>query len=157
MFMLDTLVIFGATYLIAAPPVVLGAYFFWVSGERKKELALLAALALPLAYVLARIAGFFYSHPQPFVEWGGEPLVPHAIDNAFPSDHVLLAAGVAAAVGFFSRPLGLTLLLVAAFIGLARVVAGLHDWSDIAASLALAYGAVWATHALLARRARSAD
>jgi len=149
--MLEMLIIIGAKYLIIVPVAATLAYLLYIPREQKQKLAFLTLISLPLVYLLARLAGLFYSHPQPFVEWGVEPLIPHAIDNAFPSDHTALAATLAAIVGISSRYLGLGLFLVAAIIGLSRVVLGLHNALDIGASLMLAYGAVWLTHALINR------
>lgn len=151
--MLETAIIVCAKYLVAVPVVTAVFYFFWAPAQERWRLGLLALAALPLAYLLARVAGLFYSHPQPFVEWGGEPLVPHEIDNAFPSDHTLLAGALAALVGVSSRSYlaGGGLFAIAGLIGLARVAAGLHNWLDIAAALVLAVAAVLAAQLLLER------
>lgn len=101
-----------------------------------KRLLILILLSLPLAYVLARLLGLLYFHEQPFAVYGFEPLIPHAIDNSFPSDHVALGGALATAVLFFNRPLGLFLWLLVLVIGLLRVVAGLHYASDIAGGIA---------------------
>jgi undecaprenyl-diphosphatase len=119
------------------------AYFSFVGWQKAKPLALELLIALPLAYVLARIAGLFYHHPQPFVVEGFEPLIPHAVDNAFPSDHMLIAS-VFAVVGFLSNQwFGLSLFVFAALVAIGRVAAGLHYPIDIVASGLLAILAVY--------------
>lgn len=107
------------------------------------------AVALPLGYALARLAGLFFAHQQPFAEQGFEPLIPHAIDNSFPSDHVLIG-GVFASVAFLAdRRVGLLLWVLTLLVGLCRMLAGLHYGVDIMAAAVLALGAVWASHRAL--------
>ena len=96
-----------------------------------KRLIILIVLSVPLAYLLARLMGLFYSHEQPFAVYGFEPLIPHAIDNSFPSDHVALGGAIATSVLFLHRRLGLLVWLLVVSVGLLRVVAGLHYPLDI--------------------------
>ena len=152
--MLDLFIIVGAKYLVAVPVAGLGLCFWLATPEERRDLALLAAVSLPAAYALARLAGLLYAHPQPFVEWGTEPLIPHEIDNAFPSDHVLLAGTLGAVIALLARrfrAFGGALFCVAALIGLARVAAGLHSWADVAVSLALAAGVAGMAFLLIRR------
>ncbi|OGC80219.1 hypothetical protein A2943_03485 [Candidatus Adlerbacteria bacterium RIFCSPLOWO2_01_FULL_51_16] len=142
--MFETLIIFGANYLVVVPALALLAYWFVLPREKKKELALLAIIALPLGYVLARIAGLFYFHPQPFVEWDTPPLIPHEVDNAFPSDHVALAGALATIAFSYNQWLGVGLWFVAFGIGCARIGAGLHYPGDIIVGAVLGAVAVFA-------------
>lgn len=147
---MDTLIVFGAEFLIV-PVVLTGVAAALWRAEGRRRMFLLLAVALPLGYMLARLAGFLYSHPQPFAVEGFEPLIPHAVDNAFPSDHTLLS-GIFASVAFLAdRRVGLLLWVLTIFIGAARVLAGLHYPADIAASVVLALCVVWAAHAGLKR------
>ena len=66
------------------------------------------------------------------------PLFPHVPDNGFPSDHVLLAAGIAAILMPFSKKWSIILWIIAFIIGAARVYAGVHHWIDILASMLIA-------------------
>lgn len=114
--------------------------------ERRLTLGLVALIALPLAYALARAAGMLFAHPQPFAALGFEPLVPHEVDNSFPSDHTLIA-GVFASVAFLAdKRFGLVLWALTLLVGTARVAAGLHWPVDIAAAALVAAGAVWVAH-----------
>jgi undecaprenyl-diphosphatase len=140
--MLELLIIFGGKYLIALSVAGFAAYFFFISPQERRELGILALFSLPLAYLLARVAGFVYSHPQPFVEWGAEPLIAHEIDNAFPSDHTLVAAAFAILASLYDKYWGAALMAAAALIALARMAAGLHALVDIIASFVLAGFAV---------------
>ena len=150
--MSEALIIIGAKYLIAVSALALLAYWFVLPREKKKELAVLAAIALPLAYALARIAGLLYSHSQPFVEWGVEPLVPHEVDNAFPSDHMALAAAIATIAFFYNRWLGAGLGVVGLSIGLARMFAGLHYPVDVVVGVALGVAAACSVALVMRQR-----
>jgi undecaprenyl-diphosphatase len=133
---MDTLIIFSAQYLIFVL-VVAAAVLIYMSG-RRKQLALTLIVALPLAYALARIAGLLFAHEQPFAAEGFEPLIPHEIDNSFPSDHVALA-GVFASVGFLAhRYAGLVLGALTLLIGASRMAAGLHYSVDVVMGVAIA-------------------
>lgn len=138
---MDTLIVFGATYLIYV--VALGAVGVMLVSPHRQRLALIALVALALAYALARVAGALYSHPQPFVVDGTTPLIPHAIDNAFPSDHTLVG-GVFASVAFLAdKRVGMVLWALTLLVGTARMAAGLHTWVDIVAAALIAGVVVW--------------
>ena len=140
--MTEILIITGAKYLVALPVVVLAIYFFFIPAAQRKRFVFLVALSLLLAYIFARIAGLFYQHIQPFALEGFEPLIPHAVDNAFPSDHVVLTGALATVAFLYSRWLGVGLWALALGIGLARVWAGLHYPVDILAGAVLSVIAV---------------
>jgi undecaprenyl-diphosphatase len=110
-----------------------------------------AALAGLLTVALVKLAGISYQHARPFVTYGRPPLVPHAPDNAFPSDH-LAACGLAFIYLWTrQRAFAAIVLVCAAAIGAARVTALLHWPIDIAAGFLA--GAVACTVAqLLLRR-----
>ncbi|MBI2004797.1 phosphatase PAP2 family protein [Patescibacteria group bacterium] len=139
---MDTLIIFAATYLVVLVALVGVLAVVW-KAEGRRRLLWLLAVSLPLGYALARLAGLFYSHAQPFATEGFEPLVPHAVGNTFPSDHTL-AAGIFASVAFLAnRRVGLLLWVLTLCIGIARMAAGLHYPLDIAVGALLAVFAVW--------------
>src|SRR3989344_9511621 len=96
------LIVFGAKYLVA-PVIVSAAIVLSRNKERRKHLTWTLAVALPLGYTLARLAGIFFAHNQPFAVEGLEPLVPHAVDNSFPSDHVLIG-GIFSSLPLPSQP-----------------------------------------------------
>ena len=97
-----------------------------------------AVLLLPLSYIAAKIISHFYFDPRPFVVGNFTPLIPHAADNGFPSDHTLLGAAIAFAIFRFNKKLGLLLLFFAILVGFSRVLAGVHHASDIAGSIVIA-------------------
>jgi len=136
---MNFLIIFGAKYLYL---VIVIAALWYVSTQPKEQrfrIILAACFALPLTYVVAKLMSSFYYDPRPFVVGNFTPLLPHAPDNGFPSDHTLLSAAVAAVVFFFHRKLGIALFAVAFLVGMARVVAGIHHFIDILGSIIIAF------------------
>ena len=118
-------------------PLALAAYWFLSPRVNRAEFLLAALAALPLAYALTRLAGLLYSHEQPFAAGAFAPLIPHEIDNSFPSDHAALAGAMAGVAGFYNRSLGMLMWAVAVLVALGRMFAGLHYPVDIAAGLIL--------------------
>ncbi len=147
---MDTLIIFGAKYLIYVVAVGGLVAALWQPEYRARLFWVLVA-ALPLGYALARLAGLLYAHPQPFAAEGFTPLVPHAVDNAFPSDHTVIG-GVFSSVAFLADwRAGALLWALTLLVGASRVAAGLHYPVDIIASTLLVLVAVWVAHAVVRR------
>lgn len=93
-----------------------------------------ALVAMCLGLVLERTLG----RPRPFVEFGIAPLIPHAPDSSFPSDHTLVGVALVGALSFRVPRVGVWLLAWALVVGMARVAAALHHPSDILGSALLA-------------------
>ena len=136
---MNLLIIFGAKYLVFVIILIAAVYAYGLPSEKRKELLIFALFSLPLAYVVAKIASALYFNPRPFVVGNFSPLIAHAADNGFPSDHTLLSAAVATAVYFFYRKLGIWLLSLSVLVGLSRVAAGVHHLLDIFASVIIAF------------------
>ncbi len=136
-----------ALYLIAFPALLVAVAIVrrraWWGDIRA------AALGGAFTVALVKIAGALYFHERPFVVQHVAPLIAHAPDNAFPSDH-LAACGLAVAflIGR-DRRLAALAALCAAAIGYARVAAALHWPIDIASGFALGAAAMFAADALL--------
>lgn len=87
--------------------------------------------------LVVKIAGTLHYERRPFVVRHLQPLLPHAADNAFPSDH-LAAAGLAVAYLWpRSKPLAIAAAAAAAALGVARVLARLHWPGDVEAGFAI--------------------
>ncbi len=115
----------------------------------QRKLLYIIVLALPLTYLLSRVAGMFFSHEQPFAVLGFEPLIPHEIDNSFPSDHTALTAALSTAVFLSNQKLGIVLWALTLGIGLMRMFAGLHWSVDIMVGAALGAIAVLVSERIL--------
>ncbi|MDD5396570.1 MAG: phosphatase PAP2 family protein [Candidatus Moranbacteria bacterium] len=135
---MENIIIFGAKYLIYVLLLAAAVVVFKMDKENKKKFLVFAVITLPVAYVLAKISSLVYYDPRPFVVGNFSPLIFHVADNGFPSDHTLLSATVAATVCFFNKKAGVALFVLAALVGGARVLAGVHHVADIVGSMVIA-------------------
>lgn len=133
--MLNILIIFSAKYLYLLVVGIYAVYFFSISNSKKKDLAILTIIALPCIYLVSRVAALAYFDPRPFVVNHFIPLIPHAIDNGFPSDHALLTSAIASVVWFYNKKASAVLWLLTLIIGTSRVLAGVHHPIDIAGAI----------------------
>ncbi len=140
---MDSIIIFGAKYLYLAV-VILALFYLLILPKRESSRVIVAALiALPLSYLVAKGLSALYYDPRPFVVGQFVPLIPHAPDNGFPSDHTLFVSAIAAVIFAFERRLGLALFVVAALVGWSRVGAGVHHLTDIVGSMVIASVVTW--------------
>lgn len=127
--------IFGAKYFFVVSLLVAGIYFFKADKALKKKIMIFSALTFPIILLAAMLASQLYENPRPFVVEQFTPLIPHAADNGFPSDHVLLVSAIAAVFSFFNRRLGVGLWYVVSLVALGRVYAGVHHPIDVLGSM----------------------
>ncbi len=133
---MTALIVFAAKYLIALPVIV--AFGYLLITNRKRDYLTYAVLVLIVSYAIGFAASQLYNNPLPFVVENVAPLIAHAANNGFPSDHVLLAGALAGIVTAFNLPLGIFLWLIALLVGVGRVLALVHHPIDIIASLLIA-------------------
>lgn len=136
--MIDHLVIFTAKYVIVLPVIVVLVLLAWQLRQKKWQFLAVVVIGGIISLALAKIGGHFVTNPRPFVVGHFTPLIPHANDNGFPSDHTLLAAVLAFAATWLKPKYAWPLILVAVGIGLSRVAAGVHHYWDIIGSLIFA-------------------
>lgn len=144
---MDSFSIFAAEYLYIISVAVLGVYFFLQSRSSWKRMALFAILAGLFAFALGMITNHVYFDPRPFVVGHFTPLIPHAPDNGFPSDHALLVSAVAMIGTLWNRRLGVALWILALLVAIGRVYVGLHHVLDVAGSIVISSVAVLLTYA----------
>jgi undecaprenyl-diphosphatase len=123
-----------------------------------QQMVLLTAVAVVGALALNLALAHLINEPRPFVSHPGEvhQLIPHAADNAFPSDHETVASALAAMLLFYALrlvaprwaasgirltppswllalavPLAVLGVAMALTIGIGRVYAGVHYPLDI--------------------------
>ncbi len=149
--MLDILAIFCAKYLIALSLIFAVAFALRLQKKEQRSLIIFAAIALPLIYLSALIAGHLYNNPRPFVAEHFVPLIPHGADNGFPSDHVLLASAIAAIWTIYNKRIGLVLWGISLFIGIGRVYVGVHHPIDIIGSALIAASITCVVYVLMKR------
>lgn len=128
---MDSIIIFCAKYLFVF--VVLGLIFAWVRTVKNLKVQFIIATVLAgiVALVLSRLAGKLYYDPRPFVSEHVKPLISHAADNGFPSDHALFTMTLTAVTFFYRRKIAGIMLVLTIIVGVARVLAKVHSSLDI--------------------------
>ncbi len=140
---MQTLIIFAAKYLIVLVVFLTSFVFFRQDVMQKKKMLKVGVIGAALTFLLSRLAGWIYFDPRPFVAQHFTPLIAHAADNGFPSDHALLGFTLASIVFFFHRRFGIALAILTLLISAARVSAGIHTWLDILGSFVISILSVW--------------
>jgi len=133
--MLDIITIFLATKLHVVIILIVLVAIVFASGFARLRTLVLSAVALPIIFVSSRIASYFFENPRPFFEHDFVPLVAHAADNGFPSDHALLVFALASVTFTFNRPVGIGLFILSTLVGVGRVLVGVHHTIDIFGSV----------------------
>jgi membrane-associated phospholipid phosphatase len=132
------LTIFAAKYLVFIEAILGLVICVWLLYRRPRIDAVRWVIAcvvmIVLAFLFAKIGSAVYNDPRPFVTDHVKPLISHARDNGFPSDHALLAAAIVAAVFFLSPVWSLPCLVLAVLVDWARVGAGIHHVADVVGS-----------------------
>ena len=134
---MDSIIIFCAKYLIVLVGVLWVAAWYLAPRNSKMRFILATVLAGIIALILSRIAGKLYFDPRPFVREHVTPLISHAPDNGFPSDHALLTMTLTAVTYFFSKKIAYGMLAATILVGVARVLAKVHSPIDIAGAWVL--------------------
>ncbi len=143
------LIVLSAKYLYLL--VILLAIVATTLAQRsiRNQILRLAIVTLPLALIIGKVAGFIYKNPRPFVVENITPLIPHAANNGFPSDHTLLTATLAAIIFRFNQKLGVLLGVLALIVGLSRMAVHVHHFVDILGSFVIAIASVYLSQYLL--------
>lgn len=156
---MDNVIIFCAKYLIIF--VVLIFIWAWLKAPRrlKEQMAAAIVLAGIIAGILDKIAGKLYYDPRPFVSHHVTPLVSHAADNGFPSEHTILSFTIAAVLYFYRPKMGYLAFGLAALVAFGRMAAHVHSPIDIIGGIAIGLVAAVAGNylakRLLAKRRRN--
>ena len=132
------LITFVGKYFIFLSVVIAIVFWLRVSSKVKVALAWRVIGGGAIAEGLAQIAGHVFYDTRPFVTMHVVPLIAHAPDNGFPSDHALLASFLGFVILLNSRMTGVLLLVLAVLIGWARVAAHIHHPIDILGSFVIA-------------------
>ena len=139
---MNSIIIFCASYLYLFVIVGIGIALLRTSKNLKVQFIVATVIAGVIAFILSRIASKLYYDPRPFVTEHVKPLIAHANDNGFPSDHALLTMTLAAITYFYNKKLALAMLLLTVIVGVARILAKIHSPLDIGAGWV--FGAVGA-------------
>ncbi len=138
--------IFGAKYLIFIVAIIFVLFFLFQERGVRTRLLLFSIAALPAIYIVAKIVALVFYDPRPFVVGHFEPLVAHAPDNGFPSDHALLGGALASVLYPFNKYTSMVLWVLTLMVGVSRVYVGVHHIVDIAGSVVIAIIVSWAIY-----------
>ncbi len=132
------LTIFAAKYLVFLDALIALAAVIWLLRQRPRSQAvrwfIATVIMLVLSYVFAKIGAALYSDPRPFTVDHVKPLISHAADNGFPSDHALLAAAIVGAVLLLSPTWSIPFVILGILVDWARVGSGIHHVLDVIGS-----------------------
>jgi undecaprenyl-diphosphatase len=156
------LIVFGASDLLFVMAAgLVGVLLLLEHGRDRLHLACAAAIGLVLVFAFILVAATLHTDPRPFVQNPAlRPLISHAADNGFPSDHSAAAGLIATLVALRNPRCGAIFAVAAVLVAWSRVAAHVHHVQDVAAGLALgalaaAIGAHLATAAVRRLAARS--
>lgn len=126
--------IFCAKYLYLLT-IVIGIWF--MVKNFNKRIFIFSLIYLPLTFIIAKVLGLFFYNPRPFAANHFTPLIIHAANNGFPSEHSLVSFAVASIIFVFNRKLGFVLFASAFLVGISRVYTGVHYPLDILGSFVI--------------------
>jgi len=130
----DEVVLFSANFLIFS--VIIALVFYVAKSKEGRGFALknsaVILFTVLTAFVCAEVIKNQFPSSRPFVALDSVNLLfNHGGYDSFPSGHTTILSAFAFAFMFYSRPLGLIMLLVAFITGIARVISGVHWPVDI--------------------------
>jgi undecaprenyl-diphosphatase len=131
-----------AIFFAKAGPYLLMLSFIigWFLLENNEKSILIEATEASLVGLfLNQLIGVLYFHPRPYMVGLCIPLIPHAPETSFPSDHgtLLFAASIYLLISKRCHFQGLVLLFVAFMVAWGRVYCGIHFPFDMLGSLAV--------------------
>ncbi len=146
---MDYIVIFSAKYL---GYILFVAFLILFLKNRNKNFLFIPLIpALVSRFVFTEIIRFFYFRPRPFVENGIVPLIEHASSASFPSGYSAFFFALSAGVYSYNKKAGIWFFIVSSLIGLARVFAGVHYFTDVLGGAAIGVFSFWFVSSLYKR------
>jgi undecaprenyl-diphosphatase len=129
------LVIFAAQHLMTVDAVLAVIVVLGLLSRRRHATvvwwSVTFVLMLVLSFALSRLVGAVYVDPRPFVVGHYKPLLPHTVNNGFPSGYATAAAVIVLGVLLLNRRWSIPFLIMAVLIDWARVGVGLQHTIDI--------------------------
>lgn len=138
---MELLIALGAKYSYLLVLMFCAIAFLLLPNKTKRQVFVLSLFAVPIAFIFSKIADKLFENPRPFVVEKIQPLIPHAANNGFPSDHTLIAAVAAAIIFTYNKKWGMILFILAFASGYFRVLAKVHHLTDILGSIVIAAAA----------------
>ncbi|AZS15673.1 undecaprenyl-diphosphatase [Paenibacillus lutimineralis] len=110
----------------------LGIIIYWFSrGRENKKMVLVALSAACAAFGIGNVISHFFYRDRPFIQYAFQPLIEHAANASFPSDHSIGSFVIATAIFLYRRKDGTAWLLLAGLISFSRIWNGVHFPFDV--------------------------
>lgn len=143
---MDLIIIFSAEYL---GYILLAVFLILFFKNRNKSFLFIPLIsALVSRFIFTEIIRFFYFRPRPFIGGNVQALIEPIQSASFPSGHAAFFFALSAGVYFFNKKAGLWFFIISFVIGLARVFAGVHYFSDILGGFAVGVFSFWLINSL---------
>jgi len=126
-----------ADWLIYLVALILLVALVWHRDRLTAALLVRIVILATLAFAFSLVGGALISDPRPFIVTHTPPLTAVTPDNGFPSDHVLLATTMTAALWWIDRRLTLACAFLTLLIMLGRLAIGAHHTLDVVGSVVL--------------------
>lgn len=116
-----------------------GLLVLWVvDGKIKKETVIHAIFSCFLAYLITELIKNIFPTLRPYVINGLDPLtLTNPSDGAFPSSHTAVGFALALTIFEHDRKVGTLYIIMAALVGIARIIAHVHYPIDIMGGAAI--------------------
>lgn len=141
--MYEWIMVFFAQYLYIIIALIAAGFFL----VKRKAISLGVAVkvsfvAFVFALLIDKVLNKIIYSPRPFVLENIPPLISHAADNGFPSEHTLFVFLIAGIVFVFNRTLGIILAILALGVGVGSVFVRVHHPVDVLGGISIAFFAV---------------
>lgn len=116
--------------------------YLWLKKAERHDLIRISVTVV-LAFAIEEGINRVLSIPRPFVAQNFTPLIGLPVSeyyHSFPSGHATILSALGASVFFTEKIPGEIIFLGAIIVGSARVLAGVHYWTDILGGLGLGIG-----------------
>lgn len=112
----------------------------WLWGDTtKRNLTIKACLVAMIGVGINQVIGLFYWHPRPFMIGLGHTWMSHVADSSFPSDHLVVFAGIGLTLMFDGAlRIGIVTLLTGLSVAWTRVFLGIHFPLDMLGAIGVA-------------------
>ncbi|MBI2039775.1 phosphatase PAP2 family protein [Candidatus Microgenomates bacterium] len=129
---LDTLMIFGARFLIYLTFLLMFVLAF-KGGAKERKVIILVLLSLPLVFLIIAVIHLFFIEPRPFISYQFTPLIPFPFinDPSFPSRHASIISAIAFSYYYFKSKWAPLFFIFAIWVGVSRIYVGVHYPLDI--------------------------